>query len=161
MEGVFYIPTQQIRKHHDMKITEHCFCQDCYRENFSIMFHCLVHDDFMPLLANDPVRIFEVKSCLLPFNCVLKSISILQNRNYEKRVHQEIRTFFVLRWEDSHRKARAELPGVTLLSILPLPFQEFMAFILQPNEKIEWTLPIGQDFKEEFQAPPLAIRGTP
>ena len=80
-----------------MKITEHCFCQDCYGENFSIKFHCLVHNDFMPLLANDPVRNFEVRSCLLPFNRVLESISILQNINYEKRVLQEIRAFFVLR----------------------------------------------------------------
>ena len=102
-----------------------------------MMFHCLVHDNFMPLLANDPVRNFEVRSCLLPFNCVLESISILQNRKYEKRVLQQIRAFFVLRCEDSHRKACAELAGVTLLSILPLPLQQFMAFILQPDGKIE------------------------
>ena len=80
-----------------------------------MMFHCLVHDNFMPLLANDPVRNFEVRPCLLPF--ILESISILQNRKYEKRVHQQIRAFFVLRCEDSHRKARAELAGVTLVNI--------------------------------------------
>ena len=54
-----------------------------------MMFHCLVHDDVMPLLANDPVQKFEVRSCLLLFNCVLESFSILQNRNYEKRVNSE------------------------------------------------------------------------
>ena len=57
--------------------------------------------NFMPLLANDPVRNFEVRPCLLPFNCVLESISILQNRKYEKRVYQQIRAFFVLLCEDS------------------------------------------------------------
>ena len=57
------------------------------------MFHCLVHDNFMPLLANDPARKLEVRSFLLPFICVLESISILQNRKYEKRVHQQIRAF--------------------------------------------------------------------
>ena len=102
-----------------------------------MMFLCLVHDDFMPLLVNDPVQNFEVRSCLLPVNCVLESISILQNRKYEKRVLQQIRAFFVLLCEDSHRKARAELAGVPLLSILPLLLQQFMAFVLQPNEKIE------------------------
>ena len=40
--------------------------------------------------------------------------------NYEKRVNQQNRTFFVQHCEDSHRKARDELAGVKLLLILPL-----------------------------------------
>ena len=39
--------------------------------------------------------------------------------NYEKRVHQQIRSFFVERCEESHRKNVHDLAGVTLLLILP------------------------------------------
>ena len=40
--------------------------------------------------------------------------------NFEKRVNQQIRTFVVQHCEESHRKERDELTGVTLLLILPL-----------------------------------------